>query len=694
MRRTARVARTAYDLTHINRLHVPQYGVLKLYLQVGGKASKMYVLESAPAPTQEGGATDDMHFAPEKETVKIKYQIDDWCGVITKAKLELFYRDKTAAIWTKDLTTDQFTHGDHDLDWTGKIAKSADFPEEFVTVEHSPYKLKLSLEGADGYAYSPAAWTYFHVLVHSIELELGEKDTLSQNRDKLLWDVVKGSGSVQAAIPTTGATKKIQLISNIFSIGADKADNTLFNQYQTAWADGPNIPVFAKLFIRNSTDGKEDVPKAIGKVRLLWDWEDVPEDVSIHFTQAKEYITDTLNYDKAVTGPKGDNCHKDRGGKRGDDAKIVFPAQAGYTPAATLTAGSFPFKVEQCGTRKWSSYCETWNTGKLVGMGGVIFQPARMAGDAYIVHVYFPHNRKIDGKDDLDTKNDDQLKHAITLATGTFQIWRELHIVKYLQKASTIPAINMGTVGGYYSKAYIDVQDKSGGASSPMPNYDTNVRAAVNLESQARKSAVKPGDQGTITKSGIAFRSYAAFKTQFQTDSGKSDPELATWLTSNNLATLAGYKIFCEAIADTVVIKACNNYFSASDGINVFQFDLYWEADGGLQSGTNGFASTSFASVARNKAGYLQSRVDYGVGSQNNMQQTTTHEIGHICFLPHAYDAGGYVETLHDNRTHWNNCTMSYNYDQERKFCGLCLLRMRGWNQTGLSKDSASNKKP
>ena len=633
MKRTARVARTAHDLKHVNRLHVPQFGVVKLCLKAGAKISKSYLLDTAPAPKPEDGATDDMHFAPEKETVKIKYEIDDWCGLIKKATLELFYRDNATAVWKKELVADEYTHGEHKLDWTGKITKSAEFPEELITVQHSPYKLKLTLEGEGGYSYSAAAWTYFHVLVHSIELELGAKETLSAARDKTLWDTIKGGGSEKAAIPAAGAVKKIELLSNIFSTGDDKADNTLYTQYETLWGDGPNIPVFAKLYVRSSTDAKEDVPKAIGKVRLLWDWEDVAEDLSIHFTEAKEYLTDTLNYYKTSSEPKGDNCHKDRGGKRGAGAKLVFPAQAGYAPAPALTAGSFPFKVEQCGTRKWSSYCETWPTGKLMGMGGSMFQPSRMAGDACKIHVYFPHNRKIDGKDDLDTKDDKQLVHAVKVSTGTFQIWREMHIIKYVQKASTIPAINLGTVAGYYSKAYIKVEDKSGGPASPMANYNTNLRAAVNSESTARKAAVKPGDQGTITESGIKYRSYADFKTEFQAQTAKTNPQLASWLTANNLDTVGKYKDFLEAIADVVVIKACNHYFSASEGINIFQFNLYWDADGGLESSTNGFASTDFANCTRNKAGYLQSRVNYGVGSQNNMQQTTTHEIGHICFL-------------------------------------------------------------
>jgi hypothetical protein len=692
MKRTARVARTAYDLTHVNRLHVPQFGVVKLYIAAGAKISKSYLLDTAPAPKAEAAATDDMHFAPEKETVKIKYEIDDWCGVITKATLELFYRDNATAVWSKALTADECAHGEHELDWTGKIPKSAEFPEEFITVQHSPYKLKLTLEG-EGYGYSAAAWTYFHVLVHSIELELGAKDTLSAARDQALWDKIKGAGSEKAAIPAGGAVKKIELLSNIFSTGDDKADNTLYTQYETLWGDGPNIPIFAKLYVLSSTDAKEDVPKAIGKVRLLWSWEDVKEDLSIHFTEAKEYLTDTLDYCTQSSEPKGDNCHKDHGGKRGDDAKLVFPAQAGYAPAATLTAGSFPFKVEQCATRKWSSYCETWPTGKLMGMGGVVFQPSRMAGDAYTIQAYFPHDRKIDGKDDLDAKDDKGLAHAVSASTGTFQIWREMHIVKYVQKVGTITAIALGTVADYYSKAYIDLVDKSGGPSSPMADYDTKLRNAVSTESAARKAAVMAGDQGAITESGIKYRSYAGFKTEFQTQSGKTDPEMASWLTSNNLDTVDKYETFLEAIADTVVIKACNDYFSASEGINVFQFNLYWEADGGLESGTNGFASTSFGNCTRNKAGYLQSRVNYGVGSKNNMQQTTTHEIGHICFLPHAPTAGGYVESLHDDKSHWNNCTMSYNYDRERMFCGLCLLRMRGWNQTGLNSDSATNKK-
>ncbi len=691
MDRTVYVARTAYDLTHVNRLAIPQLGVISLYLEIGGKRSKPYLIDTAPPQPALPNSSDDFHFVPELETPKIKYEIDDPGALITEAKLQLFHRGKSEFIWEKVLTEDEYTHGEHELDWNGKITRDTDFPEELITVEHSPYKLKLTIKG-DGYNYSPAAWTYLHVLVHSLELELGPKSCLSAARDKQIWDQLKGTGTEKAAIPS-GTVKKVVLLSNIFSTGADKADNTLYNEYQALWDNGPNIPIFANIYVKASDDTKKDNPKAIGKVRLLWDWEGIDEDVSIHFNKAREYIADSINYKKDKTKPKSDNCHLDRGGKRGDDSNSVFPAQAGYGSAPSLTPDSFPFKVERCSQRTWASYSETWRDGVLKGKTGVIFKPSRMAGDRYKIAAYFPHLRKPDGTDDLDTK-EDKIVHAIQVSAESFQVWRELHLVTYCKKKSTIPSLNFVTVGNYYSKAYISVEDKTGGPVSPMAAYDTNLRAAL-AGSVDKTAALAAGDQGAITEAGAKFRSYADFKTEYQTRTGLSDDDLRDWLNANNVANVAAYRGYLEAIADDAVVKACSNYFSANSGINIFQFNLYWEAGGGLESGTNGFASTDFANTTRNKAGFIQCRVNYGAGSQNNMQQTMSHEMGHICFLPHApgAPAGGIVAELHDQVSHWDSCIMSYNYVRERQFCGLCLLRMRGWDQNGLNSDSSKNKK-
>jgi hypothetical protein len=685
--RTVYIARTAYDLQHVNKLHVPRYGIVKLFLTVGGKNSKSYLIPEAPETKQEPKATDDFHFAPEKEKPKIKYELDDVCGWITKAKLELLHRNEKTVVWKKDLKEDEFAHGEHEIEWDGKIDKGTDFPEEYITVEHSPYKLKLTIEGStDVQNYSPAAWTYLHVLVHSIELEKGVKEAVSRQLDKDLFDTV--------SLPAEKSTQKVQLISNLYSINSgDKSDGTSFTAYRDLWKsgaeEGPNIPIFAKLFVKGSGDTKEDVPKAIGRVRLLWDWRDSPEDLSIHFKQAKEFLTPALDYDKKATRPKGDNCHKDRGGKRGDDAKPVFPARAGYAEAAALVADTFPFKVELCATRKWSSYSETWRTGALMGKTGVSFQPSHIAGDGYLVDAYFPHNRKPDGKDDLDTIEDKDLKHAIKKSTGIWQIWREVHISLYHKKDASLPNLSFPTVATTLAKAYIELVDKSGAPLSPMAGYDGKIRAHLAGMTAEKLVAVKAGDQGTITKGGLLFKGYATFKTDLQALKGFTTAQLATWLTGNSMASISDYKTVLEAIADDVVIKTCNEYFNASDGIKVFHMEPYWETDTGNRSTTGGFASVSFANCTRQKAGYM-----HGVLTPPpSIKEIASHEIGHTLFLPHAPGTANGPAAAHDETSHWNNCMMSYEFDREMKFCGLCLLRLRGWDHRVLNSARGSNKK-
>jgi hypothetical protein len=222
-----------------------------------------------------------------------------------------------------------------------------------------------------------------------------------------------------------------------------------------------------------------------------------------------------------------------------------------------------------------------------------------------------------------------------------------------------------------------------------MAGYDGKIRVHLGGVSAERQIAVKTGDQGTITKGGIMYLSYASFKTALKAAKGWTTAATNTWLGANGLGTNAAYRTVLEAIADDVVIKTCDEYFNASDGIKVFHLEPYWETDGGDRSNTGGFASTSFTNISLQKAGYI-----HGVLTPPpSIKEIASHEIGHTLFLPHAPGTAGGPAAHHDQAAHWNNCMMSYHFDREMKFCGLCLLRLRGWDYRVLNSNRSLNKK-
>ena len=71
--RTANVARTAFDLTHVNRLRVPELHIVSFNLQAGAASSKCYLPPDAPTPPPTTG-TDNFHFSSQKETIDICYR--------------------------------------------------------------------------------------------------------------------------------------------------------------------------------------------------------------------------------------------------------------------------------------------------------------------------------------------------------------------------------------------------------------------------------------------------------------------------------------------------------------------------------------------------------------------------------------------------------------------------------------------
>lgn len=694
----AKVARTAHDLRHGNKLGIPWFGVLKLQLALpDGRLTKSHLAPEGEVAAQQpdSGGTDDLNFAPSAETVFIQYTLGNPASAAQKGRIELWGRFGEAPLWTRDLTLDELADGEHRIEWDGAVTVTPDFPDGFLTAEFSPYKLKVVLAG--GVQGDPqCAWTFVHVLIHELKLEHGPKKVLSRARDKEVWDRTDSRGG----LPTPGGDSlEVRLASNLFKTSsAEMYDNTAFTQYQTAWGDGPKLPLFAKVTVRKSDGTGVDAPRAIGNTRFLWDWEDVRESTSRHHAAAKTFLDASLDYDKQKTHPKGDNCHKDRGGKRGPGGAYHFELSAGNPPQDSTAAGLFPFKVEHPPQRRWAALSRAWGRGEFAGKTGVLFRPSRMAGDAYKVTVQVAWDRKGDGTYALDHRRDAPLRAAIKAETGTFVTWRTVNIARVIIKKAGVPAFNTGTVQGYYDKANIRLRDVRDGTSTmSAATYNSGVTAAVAAQPWYVQAAVDPAvDQHAQGTDVIAFRSYPDYLTALRTAKGWTVAQLNTWLAGggSTLNTAAKYNGFCRSWAKSVMVAACDQYLRRVKGVTFLFFQgLYNNENLPGGSGLNGTAA-DFPSANRNRCAFVACPTPgaYG-GNANRLEQTTTHEVGHHLFMPHSpHGVGaGAGPSPNDHDTVWTNCTMSYNYSAERKFCGLCLLRLRGWDKTVLSNTAATN---
>ena len=583
MKRTVYVARTSHDLEHVNRLVAPEYGIVSLNVVAGSASSKSHLPADAPQPASPDSGSDDFHFVPEHETVEIRYEINDRFGLVDEARLEMFTRFDETPLWTLELKTlgaDWWAHGKHAVKWDGRIVKAAaeqkgtakdggmthdltalaldksldPFPDGYFSLEHTPYKLKLTLTGDKEARANPvAAWTYWHILVHSLELEIGPEEaipaaTVDDARHKQDKDV-RSRIVAKGGIPAAAGSVEVVLLSNVFKTSLGEMDtNAGFTEYETLWGRGPQIPLVAKIRLSDSANAAvkiDETPKgavALGKAKFLWDWEDPDEDVAGRqgtAAKSKAFLLNAIDYYKDGTDaarsatdhtyPKGDNCHVDRGGKRGPGAQPVFPKQTGYDPADALTAGKFPFKVELCKERLWASLSQGWTRGKLKGKTGVAFEPTRMGGDDYVVTVYLAYDKTAKDKLVLDAKTEPLVApDKIKKATGKFQIWREVHVARYITKLSTLAALfptNLGGVQADFLKAYVHVENKMDAdntyaladhrlATGTAPDYNALVRAKLTATGSilfTKDLATDPAADHASVDSMVKVRTYIEF---------------------------------------------------------------------------------------------------------------------------------------------------------------------------------------
>jgi len=766
-----------YTFTHY------EFGVTSLKLAApGGAQSRSHVLPKShpaaqghPAPhaADQGAAHETFHFAPEKEVVQIVYTISDPKKHITRATLELFHTDDLPhgpveqALWRKVLTPAEFTHGTHHLPWNGHVPPGGDFPDGYVTVARSAYRLVVTVQG-HGTPEPGKAWTFFHVKIADIELALGPRELLlgpTAAHDHLVYDQFHG------ALPVPGTTHLIKLRSNLFKStdsveddGDQMYDNTAFAAYENLWGAGPRIPIFATVWIENSGGKKVLAPKALGGVRFLWDWEDVPEEIGHVHPQARPFLAETVDYYRDTPKPgespglkphekspvkptPADNCHVDYGGKRGQ-GQPVFPPHPGLPPGPSPAPGAFPFLTTHWDNRQWAAYTGAWTKGKYANKTGVMFQPSRMAGDAWRVTVYAVHEKN--GHMDVNVPDSAPLKATAKKSTGVFLTYREVQIARYLTKTPRIARADLNTVRGYYEEARIKMTGPSRAESMTRADYDARVQAAIvtisrrekvpflksHMADAARSQYIGAGAAARPSGAALTFHDYKHLKDSLLRENrqrlkarGLSDAAADAQAHAQMLQTLiacdmidlhhpndpAKYHTKCDDIAKDIVKEACAHYLGeVPQGIVILQFDALTNLGPGSLDGEAVNLSTSthsrcaFLSVAPRDSVAYPGNQHHTPKKGDTLEKTLAHEIGHHLFLSHSpygtpdppdLDEHGNVdpvEQAREDKRHDHSdesCMMTYNRD-DLHFCGLCVLRLRGWDAGRLHNNGIQNKKP
>ena len=412
-----------------------------------------------------------------------------------------------------------------------------------------------------------------------------------------------------------------------------------------------------------------------------------------------DYLENALDY-KPVTGvpdyPNGNNCHEDRGGKRGPNhPNRIFPLQAGYAPAPALAANQFPFGVQAAIQRPWAAISQAWSGGDLqaAGKSGVIFSPSRMAGDAYTLRacLFYPSMPNRDQPDQTAAAYQaayDGLPAQFKATTGRFEVWREVEIVHHVQKTNDLAgrkAVTQAVFDKYYDVACLKVR-LTPLQTMTSPQWNTAFNAALLAAPPYIQAAIDPTvDQYADGPEGVLFRAHAAFRTKLETQAvahgglpglfATYAPALNDVFTNNPLwhsnsyandFDYGGGKASGIAWPRYLLMHLLERHFAAQDGVIVLEVGNATT----LNISLRGFAVHYWA-PHQNRA--------LMVLCGDSPPETAAHELGHLLFLNHVHAQQGDRNRLHRHTNSGQGCVMSYSRG-ERQFCGSCQLRLRGWS--------------
>lgn len=422
----------------------------------------------------------------------------------------------------------------------------------------------------------------------------------------------------------------------------------------------PHFAIRAVPLLRRSDDSDVFSPEAVGPMRIAFraGIEAPPADLGVSDAVARAYVRDQLSADgdEAATGH---HAHQRRGGIRTADDPGTFLEGKGL----------YPYVAEKA-ELAYVTECST-EPGPFQGTSGVYFVPSNIAGDRFSVVAK------------VDAEGFDEAPRARAGRTGVLVNWRRYHASK-LWFMEYVPARPHRTelerelgLQPWYQAAYIEfVEPRAPQVEMIRPrNADLNVIDLQLYTAILREAGYAP-----------ALLTDAEIQTRFGAN--------ILW-PLQPAATLAGseedyyYAIDSEIMAFEARFSTQLRELSlleANPGLVTLVFD-----ENAPQAGTMGISAManpdyqSWAWSVLASKGVLHLIHDQDTSSATAVDgETLAHEFGHALWLHHASTEAGSDPHADDipehNPAEYQTCTMSY--ISLANFCGKCVLKLRGLDET------------
>ena len=697
----------------------------------------------------------DDHFAPNQESLDITYVLMGFGGRSVKLEIYSPLYQGGAPLFSRELTEDEKTDGEHTIQWDGKAnTGGGDLQDRFIHPLFSPYKVHLFHD----VVYTGELET--KVLYHSIVLKQGPwtpdeaepakgskdwvqfklnklgyiggpvaKDTedylkravirykvnhkkfhqplIGSYDDSITPDLVTAldAGDNDRKFPDPEAVADSSKKSDLFveeltyeqiSNKKDEFGSTR-PPHEVARLNRPLVPVEAEIWIKKKDDSKVFEPEAVGPCRINWTHKDADEDLSSQFGDTPSEPSKTKKFIETVLQQE-----QGRTGSNGDNCPIKFggirdtPDNNWKTP---FFAGDFyiPYTVQQDTGNKVvfsTANVDKAKFAKRLGRAGILLRPSYIAGDDHQFHAEISF-QGLPNQKDLETFHGitaDPKTH-LTADTGVFTIRRFARVVTSIDWPARTNDYEWSKIRTEFQKSFLDVD---------VDNIETKKMSGVLTLKQYQDLVVANTKHKDPSKISLFDDAMVGVDLPSQ---GNDDAD--TYKQTLKAFTHSNYNSKIQTPLGRLLSSVIRK--DHPTGFIICNFLLHKPVDIKNNPGkkdtkvTNG--NKRFITWG-GSIGLPDSVILLDQRDPDHVYYVVSHEMGHNLYLLHWENTGENNTANHDQNDH--NCTMSYSdFSFASKghfahqapgvysphFCGKCNLSIRGWDVTQPGMKSKSKEK-